>query len=79
MEEIKEKIERWKIKADILIKENKKAFLKDINETYFWCYLIKFDDFRITFKPFKGNGEGIVLKKYWSDIIKFDEYEEIFK
>lgn len=76
MEGIKEKIERMKIKADALIAENKPAFIKDSNETYFSCYIIKNEEHKLFFKPFEGNNTGELLNRYWADILKFVEYSK---
>jgi len=76
MNEIREKILRWQIKAEILLKEDIKIFIKDINGTYFWAEILIVGEDKITFQPFKKNNEGEHITKYWSDIVKFEEYME---
>lgn len=76
MNEIKEKIQRWKIKADILISEDKRAFIIDVNNSYFFCDILISGEERLLFKPFKGNDSGKNVEKYWADITKFEEYIE---
>lgn len=77
MNEIQEKIERWKIKAKILLDENKKCFIKDSNNTYFFADILIIEDSKLYFKPFKGNNSGEEIDRYWADIISFNEYREV--
>jgi hypothetical protein len=77
MEEIREKIERMKIKAEAILNENKKAFLINSNDTYFFCEIVSFNDNKIIVKPFKGNDINIDVEIYWADVIKLEKYKEI--
>ena len=79
MNEIREKIERWKIKAESLLREDKRIFVKDNNNTYFWADILIVGESKLYFKPFKGNNAGEKMDKYWADIIDFDEYREEIK
>lgn len=76
MNEIQEKVQRWKIKAEILLEEHKRCFIKDTNNTYFWADIINVEESKLYFKPFKGNNNGIETERYWVDIVKFEEYRE---
>jgi len=38
--EIRNKIERWTIKAEAFLKNNTKAFIVDINNTYYFCDIL---------------------------------------
>lgn len=76
MNEIQEKILRWKIKADSFICEDKRVFLVDINNTYYFCDLLIIGETKLLFQPFKGNNSGEKIERYWADIIKFEEYKE---
>ena len=76
MNEIQEKIQRWQIKAEQLLKEDKRIFVKDSNNTYFWADILIIGEAKLYFKPFKGNNEGEKIYRYWADIIDFDEYRE---
>jgi len=75
MEDIRETIERNKIKADGFLINNIKAFIIDINDEWFFCDIIENNNLKITFKPFKGNHKDESVERYWADIIKFEEYE----
>lgn len=74
--EIRERIERWKINAESFIKTDTRAFIIDTNNTYFFCDIIFSGEDYIYFKPFKGNNCGIKTRKFWGDIIKFEEYKD---
>ncbi len=74
--DLREKIERWKILAESLLKTNTKAFLVDTNDTYHWCNIILVEEDRITIKTFKGNNAGIDKRLFWADVTKFEEYKE---
>lgn len=76
MEEIREKIQRIKIKAEGILNENKKAFIVDSNDTYFFCDILNSGENKIKFKPFKGNNFNEELERYWADILKLEEYKE---
>jgi len=76
MEEIREKIQRIKIKAEGILNENKKAFIVDSNDTYFFCDILNNGENKIKFKPFKGNNFNEELERYWADILKLEEYKE---
>lgn len=76
MEDIREMIERNKIKAEAFLKENKRAFIVDINNEWFFCDIINSDDIKIIIKPFAGNHKDEKIERYWADIIKFDAYED---
>jgi hypothetical protein len=74
MNELRQKIEGWQIKADALICEDRRAFIIDSNNTYFFCDLLINGKTRLLFIPFKGNNSGEKIERYWADIIKFEEY-----
>lgn len=76
MEGIREKIERFKLKSEQLLKENKRAYIKDIYNTYFFCDILFVGENTIIFKPFRLNNINEKVTKYWADIIKIEEYKE---
>lgn len=76
MNEIKEKIQRMKIKAEEILAEDKRTFIIDSNNSYYFCDLLIVGENKLLFKPFKGNGEGKNISMYWADIIKIEEYQE---
>ncbi len=75
-ETIKNKIERLRIKAELLLEENKKCFIRDVYDTYHFCDIILVGEKYITFVPFKGKGQGTKITEYWVDISDIKEYHE---
>ena len=74
-DEIRNKIERWKLKAELFLEKNIKAFIVDIKNTYYWCDIIFVGENKITIQPFR-NGKQLEKKLlFWVDIIEFEEYE----
>ena len=74
--EIRNKIERFKIKAEGFLKDNIKAFIVDINDTYYFCDIIFVGDISIHVYNFKGSRMGEKDRIYWSDVVRFEEYKE---
>lgn len=74
--ELRNTIERWKIKAEGFLNDNIKAFIVDVNNTYYFCDIILVGDNSILIKGFKGNRDGLKERLFWADIIKFEEYKE---
>lgn len=72
--EIRNKIERMKIKAEELQSENVQAFIVDSNNTFYFCDIIIVGENKITFEPFKGNGQGETIRRFWADILDVREY-----
>lgn len=77
--EIRNTIERLRLKAEMLLSENSKTFIVDINDSYYFCDIIIVGENKISFKPFKGNDVGKVVTKYWADIVKVEEYMEVLE
>jgi len=71
---IQEKIERWKILADVFIKENTKAFVKDIYDNWYFCYIIFNGVDSVHVQHFKGKKKFEKERIYWANITKFTKY-----
>lgn len=74
--ELSKKIERWKLKGELFLKENKKVFIKDINNQYFFADILKLDKNTIELKcfaPEEKKDQKFIL--YWIDITHFTEYK----
>lgn len=76
MDKIKDKIERWKGKAEIFLKNNTKAFITDIADNYYFCDINSIDEDYLFVKNFAGKRKGEEDKILWFDIIKFEEYQD---
>jgi len=71
-----DKIERWKILAEIFTNENKKIFIREINGDLHFCEIILTSNDFVQVKNFgpeqrKDKTENI----YWAQISEFDEYK----
>lgn len=71
-----ETIERWKIKAKYLINNNIKSFLVDLNNTYYFSYILSATEDTITVQCFKGQNKGERKTLLWADVVKLEEYKE---
>ena len=76
-QEVREKGERFKVLAEIFLKENKKVFIKDYSDNYYFGEVILIGESSITFYcfgPDKRAGKNITL--YWPVIKLIEEYED---
>jgi hypothetical protein len=73
---IRDKIERFKIKAEGFLKEDIKAFIIDINQTWYSCNIISMNNLSCLICNFEGDDIGITQKIYFSDIIRLEEYKK---
>ena len=72
-----ENIERWKLLADLFIRDNLPVFIKEINGDLHFCHiLINGDDSILieNFNPEQRNGKQ--ERGYWFVIQDFDKYKE---
>jgi len=75
----KEKIERLRIKAELLLRENSECFVKDIDDTYYFCYILLVGEDKLYIQNFKGKRfeAGIIKEDLdWADVIRVNEYQE---
>jgi len=75
--DIRQKIERWKIKAEAFLKNDTKAFIIDVTDQYYFCEIIFVGEDCIHVQGFKGKLNGEKSRIYWSDVVKFEEYKEV--
>ena len=74
--EIREKIERYKIKAEDFLKTNTRAFIIDTNDTYYFCDIVIVGEEGLYVQNFKGPREGQKERIFWADIVKFEGYKD---
>lgn len=72
-EELRNKIERFKIKAEGFLKDNIKAFIVDINDTYYFCDIILVGENYLVVKDFRREDKE---RLFWADVVKFEEYKD---
>ena len=75
-ESIKKEIERYKIKAELFLKDNIKAFIKDTSDNYYFCHIIFAGEDCIHVQHFKGKKKLEKERIFYVDIIKFVEYDD---
>ncbi len=77
MEKVKDKIERWKLLAELFIKKNTKAFIREINGDLHFCVIILNGEDSILVDNFGPEQRaGTREKIYWYNISEFNEYKE---
>lgn len=73
--DLRQTIERFKIKAEDFLNNNIKAFIIDTNNTYYFCNIVFVGDEGVYVQNFKGVREGQKERIFWADIIKFKGYK----
>ena len=74
---IKEKMERWKVLAEQLLEHNKKIFIKDINDNWYFADILLVGDLAITIKCFAPvNRADEKINIHWAMIQTLDEFKE---
>ena len=74
--ELRDKIERFKIKAEDFLKNNIKAFIVDINDTWYFCEIIFVGDASVHIQNFKGKRKFEKERIFWADVVRLDEYHD---
>lgn len=76
--DVAERIERLKLKAQVFLEKNKRAFVKDIYDNWYFCYLQKSTDpSKLKIKNFAGHrfDEGKIFEEiYWVDLDEINDY-----
>lgn len=73
---VKEKMERWKATAELFVKEDTQAYIKDLSGDLYFCDILIVGDETLTiqcFGPEQRKGQKFVL--YWMLIEKFEKYQ----
>lgn len=73
---LKTKIERWKIRAERFLKNKTPAFIIDVKNTYYFCNILELAEEGIYVKNFTGPRKFERDRIFWEDISKFDQYRE---
>jgi len=74
--ELKDKVERYKAKADIFLNNNTQAFIVDNQGNYFFCNIRKVEEDFVIVYGFAGKRKFEQDKIYFVDVVRFEEYEE---
>jgi len=78
-EDIRQKIERFKLLCEQLVEEDKSIFIKFFEGNLErWCSaeILSVGENNLYFKPFKGHGVGEKIQVRWVNISELKEYEE---
>lgn len=70
-------IQRWKATAEVFLKDDVKAFIKDVSGDLYFCdiLLVGEDSIRIEcFNPPQRKGKKFTL--YWTLITEFNDYRQ---
>jgi hypothetical protein len=74
--EIKEKMERFKVLAELLLKEDKRIFIKNCYKDLFFADILFVGEDKITIQCFSPkNRAGKKFYIYWVEIDVLKEYE----
>jgi hypothetical protein len=71
---LRENIERLKIKAEDFLNNNIKAFIIDIDGTWYSCEILVVGEVSLLVNNFEGDDLGH-KKLYWADIVTFTEWK----
>ena len=74
-ENLKEKIERWKLKAEVFLKDDIRAFIIDTHNSYYFCDIIFVGEDCIHVRHFKGLKKYEKERIFWADVIRLEEYQ----
>lgn len=70
-----DKIERWKLLADLFIKNNSRVFIKEINGDLHFCDIILVGEDTVEIENFAPEQrQGKRERIYWVEIETFEEY-----
>lgn len=67
---------RYKELAEIFLKNNTKAFIKDIEGTYYFCDILFVGEDKLRVQCFAPDDKkGVKFDIYWPLVVSFKEYE----
>ena len=78
MDKENNKVESYKALAEIFLKNDTRAFIKDIDGTYFFCDILFVGEDKIRVQCFAPDDKkGLKFDIYWPLIVEFKEYREV--
>jgi len=72
---LRDKIERMKVKAEDFRDNNVKAFIVDIDNTWYFCDIVIVGHLYLMVEIFQGEKKGQRHTLYWSDVVKLEAYK----
>jgi hypothetical protein len=73
---IRNKIERFRIKAEEFLKENTRAFIVDVLDNYYFCEIIFVGENYLVVQDFKGLRKFEKSRIWWADVVKLEGYKD---
>ena len=74
--DIKEKIARWQVLAELWCNTNKRVYIKDILNNYYFADILQVNDDTVFIRCFSPSDRiDQEINIYWANIIKFTEYD----
>ena len=77
MEKVINKIERLKVKAELFLSKNIKAFIKSYSNDFYFCDLLSIGEDYLFIQDFTGKRKGEKNRLLWVDIEEIEEYREV--
>lgn len=78
MTKIQEMIERYKILAELYLKENRRIFIRDISDAYYFADILFVGETRLYIQCFAPESKiGQKVEILWPTIVKLEEYAEV--
>jgi hypothetical protein len=76
---IKEKMERMKVLAELWSNEDKKVFIKDVSDNWYFANILVVGEDTILVNCFSPKDRIGHQRIYWANIVKMEEYREVGK
>ena len=75
-QEKRKKIDELKAKAEFFLENDLQAFIKDINDTWYFCDILIVGEIKLSIYNFEGQRKKEKDNLLWIDIKSIDEYKE---
>lgn len=74
---VKEMVERFKVLSELYLREDKRIFIRDIKDDYFFADILLVGESRVYIQCFAPESKaGQKFEIPWASIIKLEEYIE---
>lgn len=78
MDNIKDKVKRWKATAELFLEKDIRVFIKDVDNNIYFADIILVGEDTISIQCFApDHRSGMKFNLYWLLIERFEEYKEI--
>lgn len=77
MDKVKDTIERYKVLAELFLKNDTRALVKDVDDNFYFCDILFVGEDKLRVQCFAPEQRaGLKFDIYWLLITKLDEYKE---